>query len=429
MISIESLYKLFESSTGISTDTRKIEKGNIFFALKGDNFNGNKFSKQALELGASICIVDEEIGNINDSCYMVENVLSSLQSLATYYRNKINIPVIAIAGSNGKTTTKELVGATLSTQYKTFATKGNLNNHIGVPLTLLSLKNDTQIAVIELGANHLNETALLCEIANPYYGVVTNNGKDHLEGYGSIEGVRKGNAELYDYMKKNKGIAFVSNLQKDLLEETKGMNRVLYGNESGDIVGKIISNTPFLKIEFEIEDKKYEVRTTLVGEYNFENIMCAIAIANYFKIDTDNIIAALEQYQPSNNRSQWIVKDGNNFIVDCYNANPSSMELAIENFSRTKSKNKIAVLGDMFELGKYSQEEHILMLKLLEEKKFDKIFLVGKEFIKANQTIHITEDLFADINELKDWFQKQKISDYTILLKGSRGMYLEKLLS
>ena len=315
MISIESLYKLFESSTGISTDTRKIEKGNIFFALKGDNFNGNKFSKQALELGASICIVDEEIGNINDSCYMVENVLSSLQSLATYYRNKINIPVIAIAGSNGKTTTKELVGATLSTQYKTFATKGNLNNHIGVPLTLLSLKNDTQIAVIELGANHLNETALLCEIANPYYGVVTNNGKDHLEGYGSIEGVRKGNAELYGYMKKNKGIAFVSNLQKDLLEETKGMNRVLYGNESGDIVGKIISNTPFLKIEFEIEDKKYEVRTTLVGEYNFENIMCAIAIANYFKIDTDNIIAALEQYQPSNNRSQWIVKDGNNFIM------------------------------------------------------------------------------------------------------------------
>jgi UDP-N-acetylmuramoyl-tripeptide--D-alanyl-D-alanine ligase len=427
-MNIEALYTIFKASTGISTDTRKIAAGNIFFALKGPNFNGNLFAAQAFQMGAAYCIVDELAGVVNYNCIEVEDVLATLQLLATYHRVQLNIPVLAIGGSNGKTTTKELCAAVLSTQHKIFFTQGNLNNHIGVPLSLLSIQNGIQVAVLELGANHIGETALLCDIAQPDLGLITNNGKDHLEGYGSLEGVRKGNGELYEHLKRVGGTVFVSTLQEDLMSMSSSLKRITYGSRKADISGDIISSSPFLKIKFESENKVFkEVTTNLVGEYNFENIMAAIAIGKYFKIRDENIIKALSNYKPSNNRSQWITKNGNGFIVDCYNANPSSMELAINNFSKMEGK-KMLIAGDMFELGDYSDAEHKNILQLITSKKIDSLVLVGKDFIKANEAIPSTKNIFKNVEELKDWFSKQNISGYTILLKGSRGMKLEKLI-
>ena len=427
---IEGLYREFIASTGISTDTRKIGVGNIFFALKGPNFNANTFSAKAFEMGAAFCVVDEAIGVVNYSCILVDDVLATLQQLATYHRRQLNIPVIAIAGSNGKTTSKELIHSVLSSQYKTYATQGNLNNHIGVPLTLLAIKKEIEIAVIELGANHIGETALLCEIAQPDFGLVTNNGKDHLEGYGSLTGVRKGNGELYEHLKTVDGSAFVSVLQNDLVNDSANIKRITFGNKNADVMGEIISAEQQLKISFQSStaNKKIEVQTNLVGAYNFENIMAAVAIGKKFNVPDELIANSISLYQPSNNRSQWIVKDGNNFIVDCYNANPSSMELAIENFAMMNAAKKILIIGDMFELGKYSAEEHINIALLAQSKKFDSIIFVGKDFMKANETLKIAAKTFNTVSELKTWFTKSNIHDATILLKASRGMSLEKLL-
>jgi len=421
IISIEKLYSIFLSSQGICTDTRKLQKGCIFFALKGSNFNGNLFAEQALKEGA-IVVVDEPQKIANDKIILVDDALKTLQELATHHRHQLQIPFIAIAGSNGKTTTKELIHSVLSTTYNTFATQGNLNNHIGVPLTILSLKKDTEMAVIELGANHLRETAFLCDILQPDFGLITNNGKDHLEGYGNIENVKKGNGELFDFLKLNNGIAFVNANDADLMGASAALKRITYGNRSANIAGEIISDNPFLKIEW----NNKLINTQLFGKYNFDNILCAIAIGTYFKVSDENICKGIESYVPKNNRSQVVQLNSNTIVVDCYNANPSSMSLAIESFAGLTAPKKLLILGDMFELGEFSNREHKEILNLIEQKQFSNVVLVGTEFAKADTTTKYKH--FTTTPELKKWFDENHFSNYSILLKGSRGMALEKLL-
>jgi len=431
MVDIAALHQLYVKLGTVCTDTRHLKQGSMFFALKGPNFNGNKFAQQALDAGASYCIVDEKEAKVSERCFLVKDVLTTLQTLATYRRKQMGIPVIAIAGSNGKTTTKELLGAVLDKRYKTFSTQGNLNNHIGLPVSLLSIQTGVEMAVVELGANHLVETANLCEIALPSHGLVTNNGKDHLEGYGSLDNVRKGNGELFEYLRHNRGIAFVSTLQKDLMEDSAPIKRYTYGDKEAYVAGRVESASPYLKVWFKEKggEADYTIETKLTGVYNFENVMAAVAVGLFFGVEETDIVKAIEHYKPSNNRSQWKHHDGNDFIVDCYNANPSSMQLAIENLAALDSKNKkMVVLGDMFELGKYSEAEHRAMIALVASHKIDDVVLVGTEFKKANAAQRVTDRVFDNVRDLKQWFDGEKIKGYTILLKGSRGMTLEKLL-
>ncbi len=427
---IQSLHKLFIESTGVSTDTRKIIKGSIFFALKGPNFNGNSFAKNAIEAGAKYAVVDEKEVALDDNFILVKNVLQTLQQLSTYHRNQFNIPFIAIAGSNGKTTTKELTAKVLSSKYKTFYTQGNLNNHIGVPLTLLSVTAETEIVVIELGANHIGETKMLCEIANPDYGIITNNGKDHLEGYGNIEGVRKGNGELYEFMKKNNRMVFVSAAQSDLMNDSLLLNRVIFGNhEKSCVKGTVTQQFPTISVELVFETgEKVFVQTHLTGKYNLENILAASAFGFYFKVPVQQIAKSISDYKPANNRSQIINRNGNIFFLDAYNANPSSMALAVENFAEWNVKNKIVVLGEMLELGSHSMEEHKAILSLVEQKQFDRIILVGEEFRKVCEQKKNQFQYFPSVDDLKKWFIVQKISGAHLLLKGSRLNKLERLL-
>lgn len=420
---IEKLYTIFLSSTGICTDTRKLQKGCIFFALKGGNFNGNLFAEQALAEGAIVAVVDEPQNFSSDKIILVDDALKILQQLANHHRHQLNIPFIAIAGSNGKTTTKELIHSVLSTFYNAFATLGNLNNHIGVPLTILSLNKETEIAVIELGSNHLEETAFLCGILQPDFGLITNSGKDHLEGYGSLENVKKGNGELFDYLKLTKGTAFVNADDAELMNASSTLTRISYGSKFANITGEVVSDNPFLKIKW----NNNLINTQLFGKYNFANILCAIAIGNYFKITDDNICKGIESYVPKNNRSQVIQLNTNTIIVDCYNANPSSMALAIESFAELTAEKKLLILGDMFELGDYSNKEHKEILNLIEQKHFSNVALVGPAFAKVDNTNKYHH--FASTQKLKEWFDVQKFSNYSILLKASRGMALEKLLS
>ena len=432
-MTINELYQLYIYSTGICTDTRKITKGCLFFALKGPNFNGNSFSKYAIEQGAIIAIIDEQQFFIEGKTFLANDVLVTLQELAKHHRRQLKCPVISITGSNGKTTTKELAYAVLSLSFKTFCTHGNLNNHIGVPLTLLSIPATAEMVVIELGANHLLENKLLCEIAEPDYGIITNNGMDHLEGYGSIEGVRKGNGEVYEFLKTNNSTAFVSAFQDDLIQQSEGMNRIIYGNYKDAIVwGEALNSFPYLKIKLSFFDGEiFEVQTQLVGKYNIENILAAAAIGVHFKVSKEKIKKAIENYKPANNRSQQQLKDGNSFILDAYNANPSSMKLAIENFKEFPVLNKIAVLGDMAELGEYSASGHELILKQLTTIPLKELWLVGKEFSEAAKKLKPPIPrikLFIDVDELKKYFQQQKFSGYYFLLKGSRINKLEKML-
>ncbi|MBA3649626.1 MAG: UDP-N-acetylmuramoyl-tripeptide--D-alanyl-D-alanine ligase [Chitinophagales bacterium] len=449
MMQAESLYQLFTQSSGICTDTRNLEKGNIFFSLKGQNFNGNQFALQALEAGASHAVMDENLFPDQENVILVEDVLKTLQRLANQHRKQINGKVIAICGSNGKTTTKELCRAVLETSFKTVATKGNLNNQIGVPLTLLSIPKETEMAVIEMGASHLSETAALCEIAEPDHGIITNNGKDHLEGYENEEGVRNGNGELFNYLKKKKGVAFVSTAQKDLLEMSADLKRMTYGSsDDSDIVGKITGSFPFLKVEIMNrekdkvswglatgdwklktagEDGEIIIQTQLAGSYNFENVMAAACIGKFFGVPMKKIEEAISSYCPSMNRSQVLNQDGNTFILDAYNANPSSMQAAVESFALIPKDHKIVIAGDMLELGDHSAAEHREILQLINENNFEKRIFIGPEFGKVftsnNHSLH-----FNTVFELKDWFKEQKFSDYYFLLKGSRLIELEKLL-
>lgn len=424
---IEHIYQLYIDSTGVSTDSRKISKDNLYVALKGPNFNGNRFAKNALDAGASYCIVDEPVDNQDNRIILVKNALVTLQQLARYHRRMLKIPVIAICGSNGKTTTKELTGRVLKTTYNVFVTQGNLNNHIGVPLTLLSLDKQHQMVVLEIGANHLNETALLCEIAEPDFGLITNNGKDHLEGYGSIDMVRKGNGEFYDYVRKFGGHIFVSAWQNDLMNASNDLNRTIYGNHKADIIGKIIPGD-LLHLEVIINNNSpFNISTQLVGDYNTENVLAAVAIGNYFNVSTTHIIQAIESYVPGNNRSQMVLKSSNKIIVDCYNANPSSMELAIKNLSKYPGE-KVLIAGDMYELGSYSYDEHIRILQLARDEGIEHIWIVGAEFTRANDSLHIAEQVFDNTDQLRASLSTKGLTDKTILIKGSRAMRLENVL-
>lgn len=425
-ISIEHLYSVYQKHRNISTDSRQIKSGCLFFALKGDNFDGNKYADIALKAGASFAVIDDATYT-GTKTLLVNNVLETLQQLALFHRRKFNIPVIAITGSNGKTTTKELVYSVLSQQYHVTATKGNLNNHIGVPITLLNMTDETQVAIIEMGANHQLEIESYCKIAEPTHGLITNIGKAHLGGFGGQEGVIKAKSELYSWLRNSSGRAFVNARSPLLMELTAaGMNRTLYGNQEGiETFGKVLENTMVLKLDWLTENETIRIETNLVGNYNFENVMAAISIGSFFKISSTNIKTALGNYVPSNSRSQSMKTANNWLILDAYNANPSSMQVAIENFRQLKADKKMLILGDMLELGNESPAEHIAIVNYIEKSGFDMVVLVGADFTKAAKERFIC---FPSSSEAFIWLQDQKIKGFSILVKGSRGIKMERVL-
>lgn len=421
---MQKLYELFRNATGVSTDTRKISPGNLFIALKGDRFNGNLFAEEAVRCGASAIVADEKHFPENDKIILMEDALRTLQLLANHHRRQLKAKVLAVCGSNGKTTTKELMARVLASSFTTYATKGNLNNHIGVPLSLLELKDDHEFAVIEMGANHLGETIQLCEIAEPDCGLITNNGKDHLEGYGSIEGVRKGNGELYDFLRAQNGLAFVCADQPDLMQMSEGMQRITYGQAGpADCPGEITARFPFLQLQ----TLNFKLQTQLIGHYNFDNIMAAVCVGNYFGVPAEKIKQAVESYMPSNNRSQVIQQGTNTFILDAYNANPSSVAAALENFISLPVKNKIVILGDMAELGTSSDTEHREIVNNLQSANFKLVVLVGHEFQKADPDQKFLH--FENAAALKSWFGVQQFEQCHFLLKASRVIGLEKIMT
>lgn len=424
-MTISSLYQLFLQCTGVSTDTRNIGQDSLFFALKGVNFNGNNFALQALENGAKYAVVDEEISGANDRILLVNNVLSTLQQLANFHRRTFHIPFIAITGSNGKTTTKELVNAVLQQKFRTHATKGNLNNHIGIPLTLLSITKEVEIAIIEMGANHKEEIEGYCQYTEPTHGLITNIGKAHLEGFGGIEGVKKGKGELYDYLLATRGKAFVCTTDKTLMEMSKFKDAVNYPQPKDFYSCKFLDAQPYIKLEAE---NGATLSTHLAGAYNFDNIAAALCIGKFFGVDSEAANAAICSYYPKNNRSQISQTTYNHVVLDCYNANPTSMKAALESFHHMNEANKIVILGDMYELGNDSAAEHAAIGKLLNVMEFEKVLLCGKSMSAAfdvlgNRSLHFTtRDL------LETWLQNNPIKEATILIKASRGMALEKLI-
>jgi UDP-N-acetylmuramoyl-tripeptide--D-alanyl-D-alanine ligase len=423
-MNIPSLHKEFLNCSGVSTDTRKIFENCIFFALKGENFNGNLFAQEALDKGAFKVIVDEEaFHKTTGETILVENVLVTLQQLARFHREFLGLPIISLTGSNGKTTSKELINAVLSQKFKTVATQGNLNNHIGVPLTLLAMKKETQLGIVEMGANHLGEIKMLSEIAEPDYGYITNFGKAHLEGFGSLEGVVQGKTELYQFLKKQGRKIFVNANDPKQLANSEGIERITFGTPQSDFDIKLIDSTHHLLIEFE----GTEIQSNLVGAYNFANLAAAIAIGAYFKVSKEKIKAGIEGYIPSNNRSQLISKGTNTILMDAYNANPTSMLAALQNFKQAKGENKIMFLGDMFELGKEAEIEHQNIVDFLAENQFGKVFLVGSNFFKTgNNSAQINK--FEAFEELKKELENNVPKNATILIKASRGMALERIL-
>lgn len=422
---IQQLYNHFLQSTSVCTDTRKVKKGDIFFALKGENFNGNLFALQAIESGAVFAVIDENVDAGNNKLFLVKDVLTTLQDLAKHHRQQFNIPFIAITGSNGKTTTKELVSAALSTTYITYTTQGNLNNHIGVPLTILSIKKDAQMAVIEMGANHQKEIESYCQYTMPTHAIITNCGKAHLEGFGGVAGVKKGKGELYSYIKNNNGTAFVFWDIDYLKKMSKGIEKIVkYGTNEGLVIGNIKDNNPFLSITINIDTTTETIATNLVGDYNFSNVLTAVTVATFFKVPSTKIKAAIEDYTPSNSRSQLIEKGRNRIILDAYNANPSSMKAAIENFAKLQSSNKILMLGGMMELGEDSVEEHHHIIDLINQYSWKKVVLVGGDFERISHN-HI---YFENVAQAAEWFKLQDYDDCNILIKGSRSIKMEKIL-
>ena len=414
---IASLYKLYKKNYLVATDTRKIEKNAIFIALKGENFDANTFAEEALKKGASYVVVDnkEYYKENNNQYILVANSLVTLQEIAQYHRKQLGIPIIALTGSNGKTTTKELLHNVLATQYSTTATIGNLNNHIGVPLTLLSMTPKTEIGIVEMGANHFDEIAFLCQIATPNYGYITNFGKAHLEGFGSLEGVVKAKSELYQYLAKNKGIAFINKHDTKQLQLTQTQqNHIVTTNK------KLISSIPFVEIDF----ANNHIKSQLIGAYNFDNIVAAIGIGEYFNISKENITKAIASYSPNNKRSQLIQIGSTHVILDAYNANPTSMLAAITNFKQHTATKKIVVLGDMFELGKTAEKEHQYIADLVSNA-FEKVILIGENF---NETTTANIEKYKNYHAFEEKFDTHAFSNTTILIKGSRGMALERVL-
>lgn len=422
---IAQIHARYLECTSVSIDTRKIERKSLFVALKGNSFDANTFAKEALEKGASYVLIDNKDYCLNDKTLLVSNTLETLQQLAKYHRKYLNLPIIALTGSNGKTTTKELFQAVLSKKFKTRATVGNLNNHIGVPLTLLSFTKDTEIGIVEMGANHQKEITFLCEIAQPDYGYITNFGKAHLEGFGGVEGVIKGKSEMYDYLIKNDKRVIV-NLD-DPIQSAKSVQveQITFSttNPNSFVFIKNVEANPFVKVKLE----EIEIQSNLIGLYNAANINAAITLGKYFKVPIDDCKQALESYQPENNRSQIIHKNSNEIILDAYNANPSSMEVALQNFFQLKNESKIAVLGDMFELGEESTQEHENIIKKLSSTANFNCYLIGKEFYNVKedyQNLHF----FLTFDEFAEYLKTNTFQNALILIKGSRGMALERTL-
>ena len=423
---LETVYSYFLESTGICTDTRKIEKGCLFVALRGDNFNGNKFTQQALDKGAFKVIIDDISQHKNTGeTILCKNSLTLLQKLATYHRQELNVPMIALTGSNGKTTTKEIINAVLSKKFKTTATLGNLNNHIGVPLTLLSMTKETQIGIVEMGANHKKEIEALCEIAQPNFGYITNFGKAHIEGFGSIEGVIEGKSELYKYISKEKG--------------------TLFFNADDPIQNKLLGNYPS-KVGFSQTKKKFytlkqidanpyvalqaaqtNITSNLIGAYNFTNISAGVLIGDFFDIPLNDIKQAIEEYLPTNNRSQLITKGSTQIILDAYNANPTSMMAALQHFNTIKTASKMVFLGDMFELGETAQEEHQDIVDYLSNTNIDEVHLIGSYFSKTKLQVKNCHQ-YKTFEALKSAFKNTIPKDTIVLIKASRGMALERIV-
>ncbi len=425
---IAQLYQLFKSSIGVITDTRKIEPGQIYFALKGANFNGNIFAEHAIQQGALFSVIDEQQYQKNQQYILVDDVLQTLQQLAKYHLQQIQPDVIlAITGSNGKTTTKELVNAVLSSAYKTHYTKGNLNNHIGIPLTLLEMKEGTQMAIIEMGANHKREIESYCTIVQPTHGIITNCGKAHLEGFGSVEDIRKGKGELYDFLKENEGHVFVNGDDGILLSMLKDRSLTKfssYGSAAANNYNStIIKDHPFLEIQFE----DVLIHSRLYGSYNYSNIMCAVAAGKFFGVSNQQIKNAIENYHPDNARSQLIEKNDYKLILDAYNANPTSMQHALESFAKDNLENKVVILGDMFELGDSSAEEHQFIADLCCRLGFNTIALVGKDFGNTITPSNVLK--FENTIEAQAWFSIQTWNNNEVLLKGSRSMGMEKVVA
>ncbi|PQV47230.1 UDP-N-acetylmuramoyl-tripeptide--D-alanyl-D-alanine ligase [Jejuia pallidilutea] len=422
-MNLKTLHNLFLECNAVSTDTRKIEKGDLFFALKGDNFNGNTYAKQAIDKGAKYAVIDEKEFQSKHTI-LVENVLETLQNLATYHRNYLKTPIVALTGSNGKTTTKELINAVLSKKYKTTPTKGNLNNHIGVPLTLLSLTKETEIGIVEMGANHQKEINFLCNIAFPDYGLITNYGKAHLEGFGGVEGVIKGKSEMFTHLIKNNKTIFVNANDPIQVEKTKSANIITFGNKHNnpDTIIDFLDAQPFVVSKY----NNLTINSQLIGDYNFNNISIAIAIGNYFKVEDSAIKSAIESYVPSNNRSQIIEKNTNKIILDAYNANPTSMQAALLNFEKQEGY-KIAILGDMFELGDDAEVEHQNITDLAISLNIDKVYLVGKNFFNSKIKSKKVKQ-FETFNHLNNALSLKNINNALVLIKGSRGMALERFL-
>jgi UDP-N-acetylmuramoyl-tripeptide--D-alanyl-D-alanine ligase len=425
-MNIPGLYEIYKQYPSIQTDTRKIKKGDIFFALKGPNFNGNEFAQKAIEEGASYAVIDDKEFEIPGNTILVDDVLTALQQLANHHRSQFNIPFIAITGSNGKTTTKELIHCVLSGTYTTYTTDGNLNNHIGVPLTILKIKDDAEMAVIEMGANHIGEIASYCKLALPTYGLITNCGKAHLEGFGSEEGVRKAKGELFDHLRTlTHGYAFVMWDYDYLQQMSKGISGIIkYGTKTdAHVIGRVLKNDPLLEVEIlqGLDEKK--IKTQLVGDYNLPNVLAAVTVGKFFKVADVKIRSAIENYVPSNSRSQLIQKGDNKIILDAYNANPSSMKLAIENFSKMPG-DKVLILGSMAELGSDSEKEHKALVNQIGDHSWKEVILVGNEFEKVSHPFH----QFKNSDEVSGWLQQQKFKNTNILIKGSRSMQMEKAL-
>ncbi len=423
-MNIDLLYQNYKTCSSVATDTRKLSTDSMYFALRGENFDGNNFVTKAFEAGAKYCVVDNENALINTECILVNDVLTTLQRLATYHKKVIDVPIIALTGSNGKTTTKELISAVLAKTYNVKSTVGNLNNHIGVPLTLLSFSQDLDFGIVEMGANHQQEITFLSRIAQPDYGLITNFGKAHLEGFGGVEGIIKGKSELYDYLRDNNKTVFINRDDEKQVKQNNNYSKTITFGSGADNYCAVdfLDADPFVSLSYD----QTEITSQLIGKYNFGNIAVAVAIGKHFKVPTEQIKKAIESYQPKNNRSELLIKGTNKIILDAYNANPTSMLAALKNFKQLKVSNKYLLLGDMFELGDAAKEEHQAIVAYIETNFEDHVYLVGENFFKTNTKDSILK--FPGFEALKPALKSLRLSEANLLIKGSRGMALERIL-
>ena len=427
MEAIGRVYDTIRDGGRVITDSREVREGDLFVALKGENHNGNHYVGQALQQGACFAIVDEAAAVLDERCLLLPDALVFLQRLAWFHRRRLAIPILAITGTNGKTTTKELCHAVLSRKFRTTATKGNFNNHIGVPLTLLSMDSSTEFGIVEMGANHPGEIKALCQIAEPNYGIITNVGYAHLEGFGSYENIARTKGELYDYIIQHDGTLFINNPDSVLDRLAGEYPRVTYGRTGCFANGKPLQAAPYLVCDLDTTKGHLYIKTKLVGGYNFDNVMAASAVGLHFQIDPLEIQAAIEAYTPSNLRSQWLQTKNNTILLDAYNANPSSMQVALDNFAAMKGENKLLIIGEMLELGASSLQAHADLLEKIEQLNLTSVFLIGQSFAPwINKYTFAT--YFDHTDKLIDYLKQHKIHSSLILVKGSRGNRLERII-